>query len=438
MAALLVRIRAFALVVTLLALVSACTPPPPPRVPQGAAPATATFRTTVFPGETWDRIASPESVGFSRAKLDAAAAHARQLATTSFVAVVNGRILVDYGDTTHLSYIVSTRKRPRDAVRQLRQDRHDPFGQDLEGTGHHGHRRALRAGGRGHGRQSARRVVRRLSSGLVQRRRSGKRAAPQLARRHGTYYLYSNWDFNVAGTIFEKETGRDIYDALEIDLARPIGMQDFQRDLQKKEGDLTKSMHAAYPMWFSTRDMARIGYLMLREGNWAGRQVVPSDWARRIVKLNTPITEMNPPHYRSERLGYGYLWWIFDGPQATRPVRGRVHRRGRRRPVHHGAAEARSRRRAQDRFQGRQADRLARAVPRPARRYRGGVLRNILLVAKKETAGVRRLRPPETRRRFVRTGPRTSSGTREPAAGCPSAGSSSSSSGTRCCSCRCV
>ena len=322
MAALLSRLRALALVVALLTLVSACTPPAAPKVPQGAAPATTTSRTAVFPGESWDRIASPESVGFSRAKLDAAVARARQLATTSFVAVVNGRILVDYGDTTHLSYIASVRKsvlamlygnyvkngtiRLDKTLKELGiTDIGGLSDQEIEAT-----------------------VVDLLGalSGVYHPASySGDdlaSAPPRNSQKHGTYYLYSNWDFNAAGTIFEKETGRDIYDALETDLARPVGMQDFRRDLQKKEGDLTKSMHAAYPMWFSTRDMARIGYLMLREGNWAGRQVVPSDWARRIVKLNTPIAEMNPPHYRNERLGYGYLWWIFDGPQARGPYEG--------------------------------------------------------------------------------------------------------------------
>jgi CubicO group peptidase (beta-lactamase class C family) len=147
-------------------------------------------------------------------------------------------------------------------------------------------------------------------------------APPRGSQKHGTYFLYSNWDFNALGTIFEQETGRNIYDALESDLAVPIGMQDFNRELQKKEGDLTKSMHAAYPMWFSTRDMARIGYLMLREGNWKGKQIVPRDWAKRIVALNTPLAEMNPPKHREGRLGYGYLWWIFDGPTAAGPYAG--------------------------------------------------------------------------------------------------------------------
>jgi CubicO group peptidase (beta-lactamase class C family) len=93
-------------------------------------------------------------------------------------------------------------------------------------------------------------------------------------------------------------------------------MQDFRRDIQTKEGDLTKSMHAAYPMWFSTRDMARLGYLMLREGNWAGKQLVPRDWVRRIVSVVTPVSEMNPVARREGPFGYGYLWWVFDGEHA--------------------------------------------------------------------------------------------------------------------------
>lgn len=30
---------------------------------------------------------------------------------------------------------------------------------------------------------------------------------------------------------------------------------------------------------------------------------------------------MNPPQRRSGPFGYGYLWWVFDGPAATGPYR---------------------------------------------------------------------------------------------------------------------
>jgi CubicO group peptidase (beta-lactamase class C family) len=62
--------------------------------------------------------------------------------------------------------------------------------------------------------------------------------------------------------------------------------------------------------------MARIGLLMLRDGNWAGRQIVPRDWARRISRVVTPVSEMNPAKRRTEGFGYGYLWWVWDGDRA--------------------------------------------------------------------------------------------------------------------------
>jgi CubicO group peptidase (beta-lactamase class C family) len=273
----------------------------------------------VFPGESWDRIASAESVGFSRAKLDAAVAHARELATTSFVAVVNGRLLVEYGDPTHLSYIASVRK----SVLAMLYGNYVANGKIRLGKNLKELNITDIGGLSDQEREATIEDLLGARSGVYhQASYSGDDLASAPTRgsqKHGKYFLYSNWDFNVLGTIFEQETGRNIYDALETDLARPIRMQDFNRDLQKKEGDLTKSMHAAYPMWFSTRDMARIGYLMLNEGNWAGKQIVPRDWARRIVKVNTPLDEMNPEPRRSGRFGYGYLWWIFDGPHARGP-----------------------------------------------------------------------------------------------------------------------
>jgi CubicO group peptidase (beta-lactamase class C family) len=86
------------------------------------------------------------------------------------------------------------------------------------------------------------------------------------SQKRGTYFLYSNWDFNTLGTIFERCTKQSIYDALEHDIAQPIGLQDFHRQLHSRGGDSTRSVHLDYQMYFSVRDMARLGYLMLRDG----------------------------------------------------------------------------------------------------------------------------------------------------------------------------
>jgi CubicO group peptidase (beta-lactamase class C family) len=59
----------------------------------------------------------------------------------------------------------------------------------------------------------------------------------------GTYFQYQNWDFNAAGTAFEKLTGKDIFEALEQDLARPVGMQDFDVSKQWKNDEMPVSKY---------------------------------------------------------------------------------------------------------------------------------------------------------------------------------------------------
>ncbi|BAU53716.1 serine hydrolase domain-containing protein [Mucilaginibacter gotjawali] len=140
--------------------------------------------------------------------------------------------------------------------------------------------------------------------------------------KHGTYWLYSNWDFNVAGYIFEKETGKNIYDEVERQLAIPLQMQDWKRSLQQKEGDSTRSVYPAYPMWFSTRDMARIGLLMLNKGKWGSQQLIDSKWVADMVSQKTNAAEINRnvPIFRKDphQFGYGYLWWLWQNVSDKR------------------------------------------------------------------------------------------------------------------------
>lgn len=132
----------------------------------------------------------------------------------------------------------------------------------------------------------------------------------------GTHFVYNNWDFNAAGTAFEKLTGKNIYDAVESDIARPIAMQDYDRSRQKKIP--TISVHSEYHFDLSTRDMARLGLLMQRGGNWNGKQIIPGDWVRYTTTLVTPFNDINPTSLhiagRPERWGYGAMWWVWDAP----------------------------------------------------------------------------------------------------------------------------
>jgi CubicO group peptidase (beta-lactamase class C family) len=51
-------------------------------------------------------------------------------------------------------------------------------------------------------------------------------------------------------------------------------------------------------LWMNSKDLARFGLLILNNGNWDGRQLLPRDWRK---KATTPSAH-GPD--------YGYLWWL--------------------------------------------------------------------------------------------------------------------------------
>src|SRR5690349_3793628 len=303
------HVRVFRIVIVSTIAITAgwaATQPAPP-----AAASITQQAVSVFPGDTWQRVSDPTRVGWSKAGLDSVQATISRMSSSAMVVVEHGKIVYTYGDITAQSYLASVRKSILsmlygieiarghiDTAKTLAQLGIDDVGgllprekeattQDLLGA-----------------RSGVYHMASYPGDFLAE-------APPRGSQKHGTYQLYSNWDFNVLGAIFEHETHRNIYDALQTDLARPIHMQDFRRDLQQKEGDSTRSIHPAYPIFLTTRDMARIGLLMLHDGNWNGKQIVPRDWVAKSTHIITPVTQLNPSRIRRDRVGYGYLWWVF-------------------------------------------------------------------------------------------------------------------------------
>jgi CubicO group peptidase (beta-lactamase class C family) len=283
-----------------------------------------------FPAKDWQK--ADASNGFSARKLAALTPFLQTLDTSAMMVIAGGHVVYEYGDLQKVSYLASCRKSVLAMLygkyvasgaiplqKTLREMNFDDVGgllpKELDATVED--------------LLTARSAVYHPASNAGDATDS---APPRGSQKHGTYMLYNNWDFNAAGAAFEKLTGKDIFDAIENDLAKPIGMQDFDRSLHQKNGDLKRSIYPAYHMHFSTRDMARIGYLMLREGNWNGSQLVPKDWVKRIVSLVTPMYEVNPPSWREyaegSLWGYGYLWWVWDDHHREGPFAGAYTARG--------------------------------------------------------------------------------------------------------------
>ena len=296
----------------------ACSPAP---VVEGTAE-------PVYPGAAWERIADPAPLGYSPAALDSIHPYVDGINTSAVMAVVGGRVLFEHGPVDSLSYLASVRKSilamlygnyVADGTIDLERTLEDLGMDDVQGL------LPIERRARVFDLVTARSGVYHPASN------AGDNLADAPARgsqEPGTYYLYSNWDFNAAGAAFEQLTGRNIYDALETDLALPLGFADWDRSIHRKSGDASRSRNLAYHMTLSTRDMARIGYLMLREGVWGGERILPEGWARRITSVVTPSEEMNPEGLRGGGFGYGYMWWVWDGPDVPAGFEGASTGRG--------------------------------------------------------------------------------------------------------------
>ena len=283
----------------------------------------------IFPGVEWEFHDEPEDAGYDGEKLILALPFLRDsMNTTGLMIVVGGKVLGDFGDIDELSYLASCRKSilamlygkyvadgTIDLDLNLKQmginDINGLYPSELEATVQH--------------LITARSGIYHAASNAGDNLADAPDRASQKA---GAYFLYNNWDFNAAGAVFEQLSGKNIYDALEEDLALPLQMEDFDREAQRKSGNTQRSRYRAYHIWLSTRDMARIGYLMLREGQWNGKQIIPAEWARKIVSIVTPSEEMNPERIRNGEFGYGYMWWVWDGPYANGPFEGAYTARG--------------------------------------------------------------------------------------------------------------
>jgi CubicO group peptidase (beta-lactamase class C family) len=116
----------------------------------------------------------------------------------------------------------------------------------------------------------------------------------------GTFWYYNNWDFNVLGTILERQINASVFAEFKVKIASPIGMEDFRIGDGSYVGG-PESIYPAYTFRMTARDMARFGLLFLRDGSWRGEQIVPREW---IEESLTSYSDAGAAG------GYGYMWWI--------------------------------------------------------------------------------------------------------------------------------
>jgi len=263
--------------------------------------------------QAWQK-ADPSKAGWSIGKLEAAKSYSISLDPTAVMIVQDGKIIADWGDISHKVDVASVRKSLLSAlygiaVSEERIDLSTTLAElDIDDTP-----------------PSLTAIEKTATVRDLLMARSGvyhpaayetddiRRNRPARgSHAPGTFWFYNNWDFNVLGTIYQRQTGEDIFESFENRIARPIGMEDFSaRDGRYVFEEL--SQYPAYPFHLSARDAARFGQLFLNGGRWADRQIVPASWIRESTNDYSLI--------RHGEQGYGYMWWLLPsdvwGPNAA-------------------------------------------------------------------------------------------------------------------------
>ncbi len=121
----------------------------------------------------------------------------------------------------------------------------------------------------------------------------------------GTVWEYSSGTTNLLMGILKEVLGPERYARFPWEeLFDPVGMRSavFERD---RSGTFVGSSY----FYATPRDMARFGYLVLRDGVWGDRRILPRDWVAHYTQI-APAYRTLDPDRRESGLHPGGHWWV--------------------------------------------------------------------------------------------------------------------------------
>ncbi|MDX1939745.1 MAG: serine hydrolase [Saprospiraceae bacterium] len=261
----------------------------------------------VFPEKQWLKYENAADAGFSKNGLDSLYQQLNQ-GSAAFVVEINGKIVVDWGETSRRFILTSARKslmsamigiyvgkgkiNPNSTLAELGIDDIQPL-TEIEKQARVIDLMAARSG--------IYLPSAYAPQGMINNLPTRGSAKP------GEQWFYNNWDFNTLSTIFNQQSGKDFFEAFQDEIAKPLQMEDFRLFDTFYRYEQDKSKHPAYLFRLSARDLARFGHLYLNEGKWKGKQIIPKDWVAKSTSAYTKDTD------RFQNFGsYGLLWWTME------------------------------------------------------------------------------------------------------------------------------
>ncbi|AVT34144.1 serine hydrolase [Plantactinospora sp. BC1] len=122
----------------------------------------------------------------------------------------------------------------------------------------------------------------------------------------GTRHAYDNPTTFILARMVERVTGRSLPELLDDRLFKPMGVDHAEWD--RVASGATFGFHGLH---LTTEAVAAFGELLLREGLWGGRQLVPREWVRLATRRHIETQQIEDWSENPDLLcGYGYQFWI--------------------------------------------------------------------------------------------------------------------------------
>jgi CubicO group peptidase (beta-lactamase class C family) len=112
----------------------------------------------------------------------------------------------------------------------------------------------------------------------------------------GSKYAYCSCNNHVLSAIISARTGESALTFARTHLFAPLGIKD-----AKWPADPKGRTHGWGDLQLRPHDLAKLGYLYLRDGRWNGTQVVSEEWVRQSIEPRVKVRD---------GVAYGYSWWI--------------------------------------------------------------------------------------------------------------------------------
>jgi len=115
------------------------------------------------------------------------------------------------------------------------------------------------------------------------------------------------WNYNggataLLGHLIAKGAGKPLFAYAKEKLFAPLGIVEVQW-----VGGTNGEVSAASGLRMIPRDFAKLGQLVLNDGRWGGRQIVPAQWLAELMKPHATVSTEG-----GDWIEYGYQWWLVN------------------------------------------------------------------------------------------------------------------------------